>query len=386
MRRRDFLASSAATVTCGLLSPSLAAAASSARTVVLVELNGGNDGLNTVVPYADRAYQKLRPRLAVARDDVLQLNEHFGLHPALEPLMPAWQGRDMAVVHGVGYPRPDRSHFRSIEIVETASDSEQVLNDGWVAGVWSQADAAQRMAIDGIALGGPAGALTGAQARPIVMVEPEGFIDQARRTPAPQAVARNPALAHLMRVRTDIRGAAHNLSAQLDTAPTLAGEFPRTPIGRQFQAAARLLVADVSVPAIKLRHGSFDTHANQQRTHGNLLGQLAAGLTAFRAAMLHHGIWDRVLVMTYAEFGRRAGENGSQGTDHGTAAAHFLFGGTVKGGLHGAPPSLTDLVDEDLQHTVDFRRLYATVASGWWNLPQGSELLARHSPLDILKS
>ena len=337
-----------------------------------------------VVPYADPAYRRLRPKLAVNRDAVLQLDERFGLHPALEPLMQVWQVRDLAIVHGVGYPRPDRSHFRSIEIVETSSDSAEVLNDGWVASVWRHAT--QRPAIDGIAFGGPAGVLTGAGARPIVMTEPDTFIDQANRMPQPQAAPRKAALAHLMNVRTDIRDAAHNLSAQLHEAPPLSVDFPSTPIGRQFAAAARLLVAGVSVPAIKLRHGDFDTHANQRRQHAILLTQLADALAAFRASMRGHGRWDRVLVMTYAESGRRAAENASVGTDHGTAAPHFFLGGAVAGGLHGRPPSLTDLEDGDLRHTVDFRRLYATVAQRWWRLPGRSELLAGHAPLDILKS
>lgn len=384
MRRRDFLKSSAAATACGIWTRASAAAEPAQRTLVLVELNGGNDGLNAVVPYADPAYRRLRPKLAIARDAVLQLDERFGLHPGLEPLMQAWQARDLAIVHGVGYPRPDRSHFRSIEIVETASDSAEVLNDGWVASVWRQST--QRPAIDGIALGGPAGALTGAGVRPIVMTEPDAFIDQASRMPPPQAAPRNLALAHLMNVRTDIRDAAHNLSAQLQQAPALSADFPSTPIGRQFAAAARLLIAGVSVAAIKLRHGGFDTHANQQRQQANLLTQFAAAVAAFRASMLSHGRWDGVLVMTYAEFGRRAAENASGGTDHGTAAPHFMLGGAVAGGLHGEPPSLTNLEDGDLRHTVDFRRLYATVAQRWWRLPRRSELLAGHAPLEILKS
>ena len=142
MRRREFLKSSAAA--CGLWMPALAAAEPTQRTLVLVELNGGNDGLNVVVPYADPAYRRLRPKLAVNRDAVLQLDERFGVHPALEPLMQVWQARDLAIVHGVGYPRPDRSHFRSIEIVETSSDSAEVLNDGWVASVWRHARSGRR--------------------------------------------------------------------------------------------------------------------------------------------------------------------------------------------------------------------------------------------------
>ena len=164
----------------------------------------------------------------------------------------------------------------------------------------------------------------------------------------------------------------------------LVTRFPPGALGQQFAVAARLIAAGIPVGAIKLAQTGYDTHAGQPGRHPHLLAQLAAGLAAFRTAMLEAGAWDRVLVMTYAEFGRRVAQNGSRGTDHGTAAPHFLLGGRVKGGLFGTQPALGDLDNQDLRHSMDFRRLYATAAQGWWRLPPTPSALGRAPPLPCL--
>lgn len=388
MKRREFLAGSAA-VTAGLLAPHLAPAATAhdfaGRVVVLVELNGGNDALNTVVPYTDRAYYKARPRLAIKREDVLQLDESTGLNKALEKLMPAWQARDLAVVRGVGYAQPNRSHFRSIEIVETAADSEEVLHEGWIARTFAETGIVSGLATDGVVLGGPAGPLAGTGLRAVVMAEPAQFMRQAMTTPAAREAPARSALSHLMRVRSNIRSAADGISQRLDGAPDFADQFSGSEIGRQMRVAARLIAARVPLAAIKIRQSGYDTHNGQLGAQTRLLGQFAEAMAAFRGAMQQAGRWDRVVVMTYAEFGRRVAENGSAGTDHGTASSHFVMGGRVKGGLHGAQPSLADLDNGDLRYSIDYRRLYAT-ATQWWKLPPAPQTLKSHAPLDILKA
>jgi len=159
------------------------------------------------------------------------------------------------------------------------------------------------------------------------------------------------------------------VSGVAEHASPLTTTFPASLIGRQLESAAQLLVAKVLVGVIKVSQGSFDTHANQLGHHERLLKELAKSLVAFRQAMIHAGLWDRVLMMTSSEFGRRVGENASAGTDHGTAASHLFLGGSVKGGLYGVASSLSDLQDGDLKYQADYRSLYATVTRSWWGLP-----------------
>ncbi len=388
MKRRQFLAGSAA-VTAGLLAPRLAPAATAhdfaGRVVVLVELNGGNDALNTVVPYSDRAYAKARPRLAIKREDVLQLDESTGLNKVLEELMPAWQAGELAVVRGVGYAQPNRSHFRSIEIVETAADSAEVLQEGWISRAFAETGIVSDLAADGVVLGGPAGRLAGTGLRAVVMTEPAQLMRLAMVTPEARAAPDRSALSHLMRVRSNIRSAADGISQRLDGAPEFTDQFSGSEIGRQMRVAARLIAARVPLAAIKIRQSGYDTHIGQLGAQARLLGQFAEAMAAFRGAMQQSDLWDRVLVMTYAEFGRRVAENGSAGTDHGTASSHFVMGGRVKGGLYGAQPSLADLDDGDLRYNVDYRRLYAAAAQ-WWKLPPAPQTLKSQTPLDILKA
>ena len=179
----------------------------------------------------------------------------------------------------------------------------------------------------------------------------------------------NRALAHILSVQRELSIAAIDLQGRIAQRGSLGVDFPTSPIGKQLEVAATLIAAHVPVALIKATQGSFDTHAGQLTTHHRLLDELAQALMAFRQALLKHGAWNDVLVMTYSEFGRRVAENASHGTDHGTAAPHLLLGGRVKGGLYGMPPSLTDLQNGDLKHTMDYRRLYATVIEKWWGLP-----------------
>lgn len=355
------------------------------RAVVLVELNGGNDGLNTVVPYSDPAYYRLRPALAVARESVLQLTETLGLHPALKPLFPVWQAGELAVALGVGYQPPNRSHFRSIEIWNAGTDSDS-LQDGWVARAFENAGSSlerQRSSLvaDGIVLGGSGAVLSGKHMRSVVLRDPTQRFSARAPQSKPTATDTNPALDHILKVREELHDTASQIRAGLATSQDLGVDFPETPLGFQLAGAARIIAAGLAVPTFKVVHSGFDTHAGQRRQHARLLRELAEGLAAFRSAMQKSGAWDRVLVMTYAEFGRRVVENGSSGTDHGTAAPHFLLGGRVNGGLYGMQPSLADLDNGDLKPTLDFRCLYATVTRDWWSLPVATSALNAHRPL-----
>ncbi len=341
------------------------------RILLLVELKGGNDGLNTLVPYADPKYRELRPGIGVARERILPLDEKVGLHEKLEPLMESWKGRDLAIVQGVGYPYPNRSHFRSIEIWDTASASNQTLSEGWIAQSFRGVALPKGAGVDSIAVDTNALPSTGPELRTIVMQDAENFLRQARamKDEAATKDGGNPALHHLLAVRHEINAAAKGLSDKLRDAPAPAQAYAQDLLlGRQFDVTTRVLTARVPVVAIKTALGGFDTHANQAPVQERLLAFLATALGTLRKNLIAAGLWNEVVVVTYSEFGRRAKQNASAGTDHGTAAPMFVMGGDVKGGLYGAYPSLSDLQDGDLRHSVDFRSVFATVAQGCWGL------------------
>ena len=378
MKRRDFLAASVA----ALAAPRLALAQGAyRRLLVLVEMKGGNDGLNTVVPYGDRAYYALRPRIGIARDSVLQLDARTGLHPALEPLMPLWRAGELALVQGVGYPQPNLSHFRSIEIWDTASASDQYLSRGWLARAFDADPAPAGFAAEGVAVGGhDMGPLAGGR-RAIALNDPGQFQRQARLV-RPEGRSANPALGHILHVEAEIAQAASRLSADVP----LATEFPKTPFGNAVRTAAELAANRGGVAAVRLTLDGFDTHENQPVRQQRLLGELAAGLAALKSALVEIGRWNDTLVISYAEFGRRPQENASQGTDHGTANAHFVAGGRVRGGLYGAPPDFGSLEGGNLRFAVDFRSVYATALGRWWGVDASRALGGRFPTLELLRA
>jgi uncharacterized protein (DUF1501 family) len=386
MKRRDFLRTlGAAGVSVLVPAPAFAqrSGASYDRLLVLVELKGGNDGLNMVVPYADAAYYSLRPRLAIPRDQVLQLDDRSGFHPSFGSLMPAWKNRELAVVQGVGYPAANLSHFRSIEIWDTASRSNEYLADGWLSRAFSVAPPPRSYAADAVIVGGAEmGPFAGGATRAIALTDTEQFLRQARFA-APAGQSGNAALGHILRIEQDIVRAA----ASLNGNHPFTTEFPRTPFGNAVRTAAQVIASKGGVAAVKLSLGGFDTHSNQAGVQGRLLRDLADGLTALRGALTEIGRWDSTLVMTYAEFGRRPRENQSNGTDHGTANAHLVLGGRVKGGLYGARPDLAALDGNgNLPFAVDFRDLYATALERWWGADSARALKGRFAPLDIVRA
>ena len=378
MKRRKFLGLVATTPL--MFSPLARAAWAAARwdrTLVLVELNGGNDGLNTVVPYADPIYFDLRPKIAIPRDKILQLDEKLGLHPSFEPLMPLWRNREVAIVQGLGYPNPNLSHFRGIDIWNTASDSKEYLRDGWVSRLFARYPPPANFTANGVILGrNEMGPLQGSKGRTISLLKNlEKTLKKASRIRRGPVREGDNALAHVLRKRTHLRDAADDILARRVDSIELGNSFstevnapPGPSLGEQFEITARLLAAGVKTPFIKLFRKKFDTHADPPELHAELLAELAGGVSAFAKVMKAKGLWDKVLVMTYSEFGRRPKENYSMGTDHGTAAPHFLFGGQVKGGLYGAQPPLDDLDNGNLKYRLHFRSLYATVVSEWWGL------------------
>ena len=345
-----------------------AAISKGGRILILLELKGGNDGLNMFIPYADSKYYDLRPNLAIARDSVIQVTDQLGFNPKLAPLLDMWQSDAMAVVQSVGYPEPNRSHFRSIEIWETGSHSEEYLSDGWLARLLAANQSPSSSIPDGIVLGNNIGPLGGRALNVVALRNIRQFFRQSHRYQSAASKSDNPALQHILNTQKRSFEAAKALKRILLRIPTTGASFPKTRLGQSLNICHRLISADAGVSVYKISHHQYDTHANQRSTHDRLLGQLADGLAAFCLALKNSGWWHRVLVMTYSEFGRRVAENGSRGTDHGTASPHLFMGGRVRGGIYGRPASLTDLANGDLKYHIDFRSLYMTVARNWWRL------------------
>ena len=352
--------------------------------LVLVELKGGNDGLNTVIPYADNEYYRLRSEIAIPRDQVLQLNERTGLHFSLKPLMPLWQARELAIVQGVGYPQPNLSHFRSIEIWDTASSSQEYLAEGWLSRVFASDPVPKRFAADGLVVGSQdLGPFSGGDTRAITLANTEQFLRQARLAGDAGLQVANPALAHILKVENDIQQAASHLKSNYE----FKTEFPATQFGNSLKNASQVIAGGGGVAAIKVSLNGFDTHSGQPGTQQRLLVELAEGLAAFKSALVETNRWNSTLIMTYAEFGRRPQENLSHGTDHGTSNAHFMIGGKVKGGLYGSAPLLKQLDGNgNLAFGVDFRSLYATAVEKWWGLDSRDILGGKFAPLDMLRA
>ncbi|MGH8805412.1 MAG: DUF1501 domain-containing protein [Polaromonas sp.] len=401
MQRRHFISVFSSATGAALLSaqaPGWAqataqrAASAADRILILVELKGGNDGLNTVVPYADSSYYQLRPVIGIKREEVIRLDAQTGLHPELKALLPLWEQGELGIVQGVGYPQPNLSHFRSIEIWETASKSSEYLQDGWVArGLKAGLAARANFTTEGVLIGGnELGALAGARA--VSLNNPEAFVNQSRFAQGMEGAQAsqgkgNPALQYLLQVEHDINQAAQGLRGEKYNFSTA---FPSGAFGNGVKAAAQVVASQKGkggVPVITLTLGSFDTHQNQLGTHANLLKQLAEGLAALKSALTELGAWDRTLVMTFSEFGRRARQNNSNGTDHGTVAPHFVAGGAVRGGLYGQAPDLGRLdCTQNASYTTDFRQLYATVARDWWRVDPDTVTRGRFEPLKFLKT
>ncbi|WP_405089815.1 DUF1501 domain-containing protein [Micromonospora sp. NBC_01392] len=346
-----------------------------ARTLVLVTLYGGNDGLNTVVPHADPAYRNARPDLAYSAEEVLRLDDGTGLNPALAGLHRAYGAGRLAVVRGVGYPKPDRSHFRSMDIWHTAQP-DRPGTTGWLGRWLDRAGADPRLAVSFEPALPPLLAGERGAGASVPVTEREGPPRLAAETlTALAAVAPDdsPARARAAACFADL-GAVDAMVRQVratpagedaeddgETASATATGGARASLDAQLDLVARCVEAGVVTRVFSVSLGGFDTHADEKQLQQVLLGQLDGALSRFTDRMSRTEAGREVVVAVYSEFGRRVRANASDGTDHGTASNVLLLGAPVDGGLYGEPPSLTDLDDGDLKFTTDFRDVYATL-------------------------
>ncbi len=370
MNRRDFVKYASLTPLAGMIPSLLANTPNNARILLLVELKGGNDGLNTLIPEHQQAYYDARKKLGIKKARLkpdLKLYKGFYLNPYLKDLKYIWDKGDMAWIQGVGYPDADRSHFYSIDVWNTADPKLRTTN-GWLTtkGLLSN----KPNALNGIVIGDDnMGPFAGENGHAVAMQSPQTFLNQTKYLNKKRYRTQNDSLAHLLATQDQINSASDLLVKKLHRAPRRNIRFPNGDFGRDLQQVTNLITSGVHLPVFKVTLAGFDTHAGQMNNHNNLMHQLGGGLRAFYHSMHAAGLWDNVLVMTYSEFGRRVAENGSEGTDHGSASSHFVLGGRVHKGIYGKEPSLKHLDDGDLIPTVDFRQLYATIAQRWWRRP-----------------
>ena len=349
------------------------------RTLIVVQMAGGNDGLNTVIPFGDPLYHQMRPTLSIPDTSVIHLDTRLGLHPNLAPLKQLWDDGHLAIVEGVGYPNQSLSHFQAMDIWQTL-DLNGTGNQGWLGKLvsgWVDQDGHPFKAMD---IGVQTAQALASISAPVPTIS---SVNTYRIYPDPaDADNGNARLQALMKLYNsypetspyaalldttalsaqDGSKQLHNADAQYQPAVT----YPQGSFAAGLKILAEAIVQGLGLRVGYVTLGGFDTHANQQTTHNVLMKTLADGLSAFYTDLSKHGKADNVVVMTWSEFGRRVEENGSQGTDHGTAAPMFVMGNTVNRGTFGEPPNLGNLDNNgNLKYTTDFRSVYATILDRW---------------------
>jgi len=357
--------------------PALPSFAHPDNVLVVVQLAGGNDGLNTVVPWSDAAYYRARPSIAVAANQVLKLNDRVGFNPALKGLQELYGRGHVAVVNGVGYPNPNRSHFEATQIWETASP-DRPQQYGWLGRYLDRrfANGAKPASLfEAVSLGdvlpaalvashvevpaiGALGAFGYNTGRDLASKQSAGVLYDGAKA------GQSPYLAMIASTARDAYHGGDVLRAQT-AAFTNKATYAPNGFAQQLALAAKLIGSSAGSKIVFVSIGSFDTHAGQRGQQDRLLGYLGDGLLAFQTDLAAHGLDDKVLTLTFSEFGRRVTQNASNGTDHGAAMPMFLIGSGVKGGVYGDHPSLTELDHGDLAFSTDFRSVYATVIERW---------------------
>jgi uncharacterized protein (DUF1501 family) len=367
------------------------------RTLIVVQMAGGNDGLNTVVPFNDPVYLQNRRNTGIAEDQVLKLDDRFGLHPAMGGMKSLWDQGKMSIVHGVGYPNSSFSHFRSMDIYQTANP-EGKADEGWLAKLVKGSVDRRGHPFAGFAAGGT---LPPALMSPDYPIPAVSNVDNYKILPDPRyamdAGSRQDALVKLYQnypggapfaqvLQSTEQGTLSSID-QLQKAHTAykpAATYPTDGFGSGLKLLAETIVGNLGVKVGYVTIGGFDTHSNQRNQHQRLLQSMSDGLKAFWDDLTVQGKADNVMIMTWSEFGRRVAENGSNGTDHGTATPQFIIANNMKGGHWGDPLNLADLDRGNLKFTTDFRSVYATVMDGWLGAPAEKLLGARYPTLGFI--
>ncbi|MFM8407906.1 MAG: DUF1501 domain-containing protein [Pirellulaceae bacterium] len=362
------------------------------KVLVVVQLTGGNDGLNTVVPFREDAYYRARPKLALPEDRLLKLDDQFGLHPAMTGLRDLVDQGRFSIVHGVGYPTPNRSHFESMDVWHSCQQKSRREREGWI-GRWAASLESKTSGEDSPAIHFGQEVQPLALAHRRIAIPSIDSIDRFRlRVDLPtdsqeEATAPNESEGEDLvgfleaSTRTALRASAR--MSEAFARDTDLNDFPSHPFGQKLIAIARLIAVGATTRIYYVTLDGFDTHSQQPAAHEGLLRQWSEGVSALVRQMEAIGQADRVLVMSFSEFGRRVAENASEGTDHGAAAPMFFAGAPLRQLHLGQPPSLESLDEGDLKHQVDFRSVYASVLKGWLGTASGVVLGGEYPPTDL---
>jgi len=382
--------------------------------LIVLQLAGGNDGMNTLIPYADDAYYRARPVIGIPKQSVIKVNDLAGLNPKLTGLKGLYDEGHLSILQGVGYPNPNRSHFRSTEIWQTASDADKVERYGWLGRYFDSCCKGADPTV-GVAIGNEAPqSFSSAEPTGVSFSRPEQYrwmnddksgasaqIYHEMNAPDPtdmRALDENDGgtigslagasiptrhgesnLEFLQRTALDAQMSSDKILAIARKFPASVS-YPRTALGDSFSLVGRMIAGGLATRVYYVSQGGYDTHTNQVATHARLMGELNDALVAFAQDMKAQGNFGRVMLMTFSEFGRRVAQNASNGTDHGAAAPMFVMGGGVKAGLFGKYPSLDNLNSGDLAYNLDFRSVYATILDRWLRAPS-KQVLGRQFPL-----
>lgn len=341
------------------------------KVMVILQLSGGNDGLNTVIPIRNDIYYRERPGLGIGKTNALALTDEVGLHPSLTALRELYDDGSLGILNNVGYPNPDRSHFRSMDIWQAGSASTEFITTGWV-GRYLDAQChgcdkpTYALEIDDVL----SLALKGENSKAIAMKDPgrlfgtsnEKFFRDILRDHKNDG---EETVDYLYKTMSETLSSANYIFQQSKLHPS-SQEYPKTELGNGLKTIASLIFSDINTKVYYISLGSFDTHVNQQMQQQRLFTELSDAVRAFTADLKKNNRFNDVLMFTFSEFGRRVSQNASGGTDHGTANNMFLIGGTLKQkGIINPMPDLSDLDEGDLKYNIDFKTVYATVLKNW---------------------
>jgi len=376
IKRRDFLqAGSLATAT--LMLPKFLKAfekpamiPSGNKVVVVIQFSGGNDGLNTVIPVRNDIYYKQRPKLGISKDKALNITDEVGLNPALEAFKGLYDEGSLGILNGVGYPNPDRSHFRSMDIWHSGSSSNEYVTTGWV-GRYLDAQCngcdkpTQAMELDDVL----SLALKGEQSKGLAFKDPQRLFNTSNgkylKDICADHIKGEDTVDYLYKTMSETISSADYIYQRSRSHPTKE-IYPNTELGKDLKTIASLIFSDINTKVYYVSLGSFDTHVNQETQQKRLFTELNDAVKSFTNDLKKNNRFNDVLMMTFSEFGRRVSQNASGGTDHGTASnMFFISGGLKEKGVLNAMPNLADLNEGDLKHTVDFKNVYATVLNKW---------------------
>lgn len=361
------------------------------KVVVVLQLSGGNDGLNTVIPVRNDLYYKARPSLGIQRKEALTLTDEAGLNPALTAFKELYDEGSLAILNNVGYPNPDRSHFRSMDIWHSASQSDQYWHHGWL-GRYLDAQCSgcdkptQAIEIDDVL----SLALKGKDVNGIAVKDPRRLYGTANEKffkdvmKQHQAEKEEQPADYLYKTMAETLSSADYIFKQSRLHPTGAS-YPGTDLGNSFKTIASLIFSDINTKVYYVSLGSFDTHVGQDDRQKRLFTEMNDAIRAFVNDLKANGRFNDVLLFTFSEFGRRVAQNASNGTDHGTANNMFLVSGALrKKGLINEMPDLADLQEGDLKHKVDFKSVYATILNKWLSTDDVSILGGKYGHMDFV--